>query len=170
MILVKEFLGNDSILTDKQERLFRKDYPDGKIIVVHVRHDDRCNNGYNTFSITTNVYEPHVNRGEPTLINERTKKKVWLSSCGCQHDLVKEYFPELEHLIKWHLTSTDGPMHYITNSIYWAEEGNLDYARKTAIWFDATKEQLSDKIALIARLPALMAEFRRDIEDIGFIY
>jgi len=170
MSLTNEFLGNSSVLTDKQEKLFRKDYSSGEVIVVRVHHDDPCKNGHNTFSITADVYEPIVSRGEPTLINERTKKKVWLSSCGCLHDLIREHFPELEHLIKWHLTATDGPLHYIANTLYWAKEGNLDYARKAAIWFDATKEQLSNKEALLERLPALMKEFRSDIEGIGFVY
>ena len=165
-----KFLGEASVLTEKQEKLFRKDYSNGKVIVVNVRYDDRCINGHNTFAITADVYEPHANRGEPTLINDKTKKKVWLSSCGCQHDLIRKHFPELAHLIKWHLTSADGPMHYIANTLYWVKEGNLDYARKCAVWSDATKEQLSDKENLMARLPALMAEFRRDIENIGFVY
>ena len=47
---------------------------------------------------------------------------------------------------------------------------NLDAARSCAIWPDATIEQLRDVQALNARLPALMAAFRKDIEGFGFTY
>lgn len=48
-------------------------------------------------------------------------------------------------------------------------------ARSCAIWPDATDEQLSAepeelKAALLARLPALMAEFRAAVESLGFTY
>lgn len=35
---------------------------------------------------------------------------------------------------------------------------------------DATLEQLRDKAALIERLPALMKEFKRDVESLGMEY
>ena len=48
-------------------------------------------------------------------------------------------------------------------------------ARHSAIWEDATEEQLSLpseelKKLLIARLPKLMANFKKDIEALGFVY
>lgn len=48
-------------------------------------------------------------------------------------------------------------------------------ARRSAIWEDATDEQLSLpreelKKLLIKRLPRLMKEFKKDIETLGFIY
>lgn len=49
----------------------------------------------------------------------------------------------------------------------------LDAARRSAIWLDATDEQLmADDLttALKARLPALLVEFRAMIESLGFVW
>jgi hypothetical protein len=51
----------------------------------------------------------------------------------------------------------------------------LDSARRAAIWPDATDEQLTAepevlKAALLERLPGLLAEFRRDVESLGFTW
>ena len=51
----------------------------------------------------------------------------------------------------------------------------LDKARNSAIWADATDEELSQdsevlKQALLKRLPALMQEFKHDMEGLGFVY
>lgn len=47
----------------------------------------------------------------------------WLEgSFGRIHDEeVSRYFPELRPLIRWHLTSPTGPMHYEENAIFWFE-------------------------------------------------
>jgi hypothetical protein len=52
---------------------------------------------------------------------------------------------------------------------------DLDGARATAIWPDATDAELSAdtdvlKAALLARLPTLMADFRAVVEELGFDY
>jgi hypothetical protein len=41
------------------------------------------------------------------------------------HDEVVKHFPELAPFIKWHLCSSDGPMHYVANTLYHA--GDRDY-------------------------------------------
>jgi hypothetical protein len=51
-----------------------------------------------------------------------------------------------------------------------AKEPNLEYARSTAIWPEATLEQLSDVAALEGRLPALLADFQADVEAMGLTY
>ena len=51
-----------------------------------------------------------------------------------------------------------------------AVEPNLEAARSSAIWPDATLEQLQDKDQLMARLPELMESFKADIEALGFEY
>lgn len=51
-----------------------------------------------------------------------------------------------------------------------AKVANLEYARSSAVWPDATPEQLRSKAALNARLPALMAEFKAAMENVGLIY
>ncbi len=131
-------------------------------ITTNVRHDDNCHNGHNSFAITG-------------VIDKRARGRWVEYSGGCLHDSIAKHFPELAPFIKWHLTSTDGPMHYVANTTYHAtalmnKEANLEYARSSAVWPDATLEQLTDRTALEARLPALMADFRRDVEFLGFTY
>ncbi len=219
-----------------QTRELRKDITidgDPVALVAHVRHDDSCKNGHNSFAITCDVYEAHRMQDVPT-VQHSGGKKLWLSGCGCQHELVREFFPELAHLLKWHLSSTDGPMHYVANTVYHAQdrdhwglckdevrqiqdgktgrpswklaadcelpeyvdaetcptetvtlryvpwtqvgkgkERNLDAARSCAVWPDATDAELTNpglKDRLEARLPALLAEFKQDIEAFGFTF
>ena len=122
-------------------------------VTVEMRFDDSCKNGHQTFSITGETRD----------------------SFGCIHDTIVEVFPELAPLIKWHGCSTDGPMHYVANTVYLAGDRDLDAARRAAIWPDATDEQLSAEPAelrasLEARLPALLAEFRAAMESCGFLW
>lgn len=86
-------------------------------ITVSLRFDDQCKNGHETFSITGNTYrkEQGVFRHE---------------SGGCIHQDIAEHFPELAHLIKWHLVSTDGPLHYIANTVYHAGDRDHNGLRK----------------------------------------
>lgn len=227
----------DSTLTRNQKQSRTKVYvKDGTTykIIVSVRFDDECGNGHNTFSITADQYR-------------KARNGRWVEdSFGCQHDLVAEHFPELQPFIKWHLCSTDGPMHYPANPVFFAsdrdcwggrkgdprsvdyfvkgsgggllvewpeekdrilgpkpqkfrtreeaqsvadacggsvvewvtmvhegKERELDSARRSAIWPEATDEELTApdlKDRLIARLPALMAEFRKDMESLGFTW
>lgn len=137
-----------------------------RMIDVEMRFDDECSNGYNTFSIVGDLWRSHVSRHDSNMI-----------SGGCIHSAISKHAGEelcgeikLKDLIKWHLTSTDGPIHYIANTIYHAESGNLKHARDSAVWPDATIEQLSDQKALEARLPQLMEDFKRDMEAAGFTY
>lgn len=259
---------NKSTLAKHQKKVINRT-ANGMAMSCTIRHDDECSNGHNTFAITLDAYTA----GKP-----RTDKNFIMG--GCCHDEVKKYFPEVAHLIRWHLCSTDGPMHYLENTIYAAgdkdcygkrkgepihprlvlqfgefpiryrkneefikwlqklenfdleimtvehapdaysfspkytflpygdgkwyrspfdteqeareflqalqsnpvtfhteyqdiakgKEPDLDAARESACWPDATLEQLTDKEALLTRLPALMAEFRADVEAFGLIW
>lgn len=82
-------------------------YKKGSQITVELRFDDKCGNGHQTFSITGHVQEPHA--------------KDW-ALCGCIHKEISKYFPEIAYLIKWHLTSTTRPMHYLANTTYHASD------------------------------------------------
>lgn len=42
--------------------------------------------------------------------------------------------------------------------------------KNQTIWPEATLEQLQDEEALLARLPGLLEEFKRDVESLGFTY
>jgi hypothetical protein len=179
-------------LTKKQTRELSKTFTENGreyVIVAEVRHDDSCGNGHNTFAITGSVYRHPVARFPHGTIKSEPIR------CGCIHEEIAEHFPELQHLIRWHLCSTDGPLHYVANTLYLAgdrdcwglqkgqvnatgrvgegKERELDAARRSAIWPEATDEELMDERLrgrLEDRLPALMAEFQRDIEAFGFTY
>ena len=47
---------------------------------------------------------------------------------------------------------------------------NLEFARSSANWPEATLEQLRDKELLTARLPNMMNDFKTAMENIGFVY
>lgn len=218
-------MSNTSVLTKNQKKIFGpKVYTEGGQtyrITAKLRFDDQCGNGHNEFSITGDI-------------DRMGKNGIWYEEAGgCIHYEIKKHFPELAKYIKWHLVSTDGPMHYITNTVYHALEHaptsawvyfddpandvhkqcvkycdiaeaiemcttpsktfnyvtkagyryeidpktskarNLDHARSTAVWPDATDEELTTpglEERLKARLPQLMAEFRADMESFGFVY
>jgi hypothetical protein len=110
----------ESTLIKDQKLTFRKQISDWESITATVRFDDRCGNGHNTFSIT----------GECRVYSR-------VESCGCLHDLIAEYFPELAPLIKWHLCSSDGPLHYIANTVF--------HASNRDCWGTRKGEQRTDK-------------------------
>lgn len=159
----------DSVVVENRVQGFEKTWKENDKnykIVVYVRYDDRCKNGHNTFSITGDIFE----------------NGLWFSG-GCLHKDVVENFPEFEHLIKWHLCSSDGPLHYIENSMYWAgkrgwchgakdDPPNLRHFRNTAVWPEATQEDMENvtEDILNERLPKLMNEFRECVEDFGFTF
>ena len=99
----------ESKLTKQQYKSFGpraiEGYGPGAAIWAHVRFDDECGNGHNTFAITADV---------------RVPKQRDIAAGGCLHEEIAKAFPELVKYIKWHLVSTDGPMHYIANTAYLA--------------------------------------------------
>lgn len=198
-------------------------YGTGGKITVNIRFDDQCKNGHQSFSITADVY------------TDASRLRRDCQACGCLHDDIARIFPTLAPLIKWHGVNTDGPTHYIANTLYhagdrdchglrkgesrqiingrtgkpswrlvsepadlpqyidsdtqpteqairhyvpWCRIGegktrDLTTARSTAVWPEATDEQLtSDELPalLAARLPALIAEFKADMERIGMLW
>lgn len=219
----------ESQLTKHQELRLEKVFVENGQKFIHdavIRYDDRCGNGHNDFSITGTLW-----RDRRTPNTEST-----LECCGCTHDTFAKCFPEYAHLVKWHLFSSDGPLHYIANTLYHAsdkdynglregetrqlrkgkngplswiltpdkelpkyvdseeqptetvtykyepwlivgkgKERDLDAARSCACWPDAPDEVFllpedELKAKLQERLPSLMAEFKKDIESLGFVY
>lgn len=201
-------------------KTYRAEYTDEHgqpcVLVAKARYDDECKNGHNTFSITGNLYDRSEHIPYEGNTTNAKGKRLWLGSCGCLHDDIAARIPELAPFIKWHLVSSDGPMHYVANSMYhakaipkeqdkyyaylsepitgvrkllkivdgntkteldarygdrmsyephynsMAKEADLEAARSCAVWPDAglsdfTKENLE------ARLPALVADFKRDM-------
>lgn len=150
-----------SILVKNQKRTFTKrikfEGEPCKMTVV-IRYDDKCNNGHNTFSITGTIKNSIIDIG------------------GCIHEEIEKYFPEFKHLIKWHLCTSDGPLQYITNTKYWVKYNNITIAKKHVIWgvtsqdTDNNLKLLNDETFLMGRLPFLLKAFKKDIEDLGFLY
>ena len=83
-------------------------YGEPSVIVAEVRYDDERGNGHNTFSITADIRPVDRRKGG--------------GAGGCLHDEVAAAFPGLEPFIKWHLCSSDGPMHYVANTVYHASD------------------------------------------------
>lgn len=137
----------------KHERRFVDEHGTSCLLKLEIHFDDRCHNGHNTFSMTSNLF--YLGK--------------WQSG-GCQHDLVAEIFPEFAKYIKWHLTSTDGPLHYVANTMYWKELRNLGNARASAVWPSLESLEEVTTETLLERLPALMEEFKKDMEELGFNY
>jgi hypothetical protein len=147
-------------------------------ITATVRHDDRCDNRHNTFSITAEVVTPA----------SRTRRDI--EAGGCMHEEIARIFPELAPFIQWHLVSTVGPLHYIENTLYWlgrrgytngkpGDPPNLAHARDAACWpkmpagYVITGTVLSNvtiEAVLMRRLPALLARFRTAVESLGLVY
>ena len=126
-------------------------------LVAKIRHDDRCGNGYNTFSITGELYRI-------------VRNKAVLESCGCLHDIIAHRIPIIAPYLCWHLCSTNGPLHYIANTAYHVKNGDLDAAQRSAIWPNATDYELQDQDRLLERLPELMERFKSAVESLGLEY
>lgn len=149
-------------------------------IKVTLRFDDDCRNGHNTFSITGEINSHDGRRSDPMIIG------------GCIHEEIAKYFPRLVQFIRWHLVSSDGPIHYIANARYHAGlcqaygpqgemyPANLDHLKSTILWgiiAGETDEALTALIAddrfdskLKTRLQILMPMFRSDMELCGFLW
>src|ERR1017187_2930105 len=174
----------ESILVKSQKKTFTKEYVEDGVKIKHVvtiRYDDECGNKHNSFSVTSDMKHGRYRE----------------CMCVCCHEEVAKHFPELAKYIKWHLVSSDGPMHYIANTLYWLgysgwcdgkinSPPNLDYARETAVWPDMPESFLCDpdarllkitrdaaavpvKRALVDRLGALQDEFKQAVEELGFV-
>ena len=236
-------------ILNQKIKTFAREYTEGGTrhrIHAELRFDDSCGNGHETFAITGTI--------------DRYERGAWRDDAGgCIHDEIVKHFPALAPLIKWHLCSTDGPLHYVANTVYHAGnrdhnglrkgdtrqiingrtgepcwtlkarnapgvkisstptgdeyrdqetvplfildnsangakpdlvpvlewcpllthgEGKareLDHARSAAIWPEATDADLMQepealKAALLARLPALLAEFKAAMLGAGFVY
>lgn len=81
------------------------------------RFDDSCHNGHETFTISCDILGPVRRRG-----GYAGREDI---GGGADHDAIARAFPEVARLIPWHSCNTDGPMHYLANTIYRA--GNRDH-------------------------------------------
>lgn len=104
-------------VTTETRKITHGDYA-GYFIRTHVRFDDECGNGHNSFAITADI-----------AYNQSFSMRSVVAG-GCLHKEIAEFFPELANLIKWHLCATGGPMHYISNTVYLASDRDCYGKRK----------------------------------------
>jgi hypothetical protein len=145
--------------TISKHQIRKERYEDtGFKAVLEMQFDDSCNNGHNTFTMTWSTFENVCGR--------------WEEAGGgrCDYEEVKKYFSKFAKYHRWHCCSTVSPLHYFENTDYWVRAENLPVARNTAIWPNATLEDLSSKSKLKARLPDLLELFRADMNDLGFTW
>ncbi len=104
---------------------------EGRRVRAEIRFDDQCGNKHNTFSVTGTIYT--LEEYSPS--GRRLSAPAWQETGGgCVHDDIAAAFPELAHLIRWHLVSTDGPMHYVANAVYHAGDRDHHGKRKGEPW------------------------------------
>lgn len=163
-----------------------------RVCHLEVRWDDSCGNGHNSFAMTGAVYHtPDIEIAKAHKNNDRM-----IGRCGCVHDAIAAAFPQFKHLLKWHLCSSDEPMHYTANAKFWAGfsptwppaddpnqqkfyPANYDHLRSTIV-YGALPEDLNEdvetmnwiflKAFLIDRLPKLIYQMRAEIEEFGFVW
>lgn len=96
-------------------------YGAGAVIRAEIRFDDECGNGHNTFAVTADIYR--------MVKYAKAARKEEIAG-GCCHEDIAAAFPELAHLIRWHLFDQTGPMHYVANTVYLAGDRDCWGARK----------------------------------------
>ena len=140
-----------SVLTKNQKKSWTKEYTEGGEtfrIVATARYDDQCGNGHNSFVITADI-------------DRKSKNGRWVAdSGGCVHEDIAKRFPKLAPLIKWHLTGSDGPMHYIASTVFHASDldcwGGLKGEPKTTEYYVRP-----DGSGLLIAWPETDGEYRR---------
>lgn len=101
------------LIRNQRFTTYKRDAGDGFTVAAFVRFDDSCGNGHATFSVTGEMRGP-----------------AGAYCGGCVHDDIAQHFPELRHLLPWHLCASDGPLHYVANTIYHA--GDRDHYKRRA--------------------------------------
>lgn len=123
-------------------------------------------------------------------VQEKPRFRWVESSGGTQHDLVRQHIPWLAPTLKYHLCSEkSGPLHYVSNALYWLAHGIGLYKRKSydpdptaafksTIVFGAVEGDRLPELAgqlnlarevelwLLARLPGLIENMHREIDEV----
>jgi hypothetical protein len=116
-------------------------------------------------------------------ITGELRVKGRIEVCGMMHDEIAKYVPEFAPYLKWHLTSTDGPMHYLANAHHHAgfsenmeDSRNMDHLRSTIVFGACPIDDANVKLEelneteldqfLVSRYPVLMRQFKEDINTL----
>lgn len=120
---------------------------------------------------------------ENTLYNvlEHGPKNAWVYFDDPANGIIKKCmkYCSIEEAIEM-CTTPSKTFNYVSKAGYryevdekTAKKAELDHARSSAVWPEAADEELRSpdlKEKLIARLPAIMAAFKKDVEALGFTY
>lgn len=160
-------------------KTFRKNLSNGDVLIAKAQIEDLGQHPY--FSITGELYDRDRNNGDECVLNANEKRR-WLGSCGQLPDEIQTNIPALAPYLRWHLTSTDGPMHYLANAHYHAgfcegmeDSRNIEYLKSTIVYgalesdnavsLETLNESQLDAF-LVERFPALMLKFQSDMETL----
>jgi hypothetical protein len=153
----------ESILVKNQKKQIIKHFKEdgeARTLFINLRFDDSCGNGHNTFAITGNLHAWHYNDD----IEAKQQRDRKLISSGCIHNDIAKNAPELEHLIKWHGCTTDGPTHYISNVLYHA--GDLDcWGKKKGEPYKFTEKLKFDNNPFLYKPKKNLLEFIDRLKD-----
>lgn len=138
-------------------------------IKVEVRWDDRCGNGKNSFSITGDMGEKRKGNYKHDVFYIGDDRFIYTCG-GCIHDKIGKYFPELKHLIKYHLMNANAPTYFFENAQYHAKEGNLKSAQKCAFWDSASLDDILDDAKMLDHLAKIMPEFKTEVLKLGMVW
>ena len=107
---IREGLTMKSILVKRQKKQVVKtnitEYGEKCDLVIDIRYDDECGNEHNTFAITGSLYKAG-----------RRSDSAHLAG-GCIPEIIEKHAPEFALFIKWHGTTSKGPLYYIENTLY----------------------------------------------------
>lgn len=105
------------------------------------------------FSITGEVYTTY-----------KDSDRLTLDSCGCVHEDIARLAPELAKYIKWHLCSTESPMHYHANALYHASDKDCWGKRKgePTRWVDTVK---FDKVPIQHRISNKLSKYLEEVKE-----
>jgi hypothetical protein len=94
----------------------------GGRLTVWLSFQDNPRNGHNTFHATG------------VIMTTEAKKHRDIAASGMLHEEIAAIFPEIAHLLKWHGVSTDGPCHYLANTVYLAGDKDCRGLRTGEPW------------------------------------
>lgn len=108
-------------------------------LVISIRYDDECGNNHNTFAITGDIYK----RGQRS-------DRAYLAG-GCVHAEIAKH-ATLAPLIKWHLCSSNGPLHYVANTLYHISDKDCNGLKQGEYQSFTYKVMVKDKCLYTSRI------------------
>jgi hypothetical protein len=77
-----------------------------------------------------------------------------------------KYWPEIYHLTRWHLVSSDGLLYDTDTIVSFAKKGDLQFTREAAALPYARLDQLRSKTWVEEQIPDIMFEFASTMRQI----